>query len=993
VNAAQPAPTEAGPSAAVSFRMRLLLALTGTVAALALAGFVAVRAQTNRQVDLTISRSADRGQRVLAEIERFRRADLARVAARIAGSVRVVAAFDAARDDGDVDAFAEDVRYELTLAEFGNGLVEFSDERGTPVLSLVDGRPISATASDVEKDPAAADDTARSEYRDVGGALYSAQAHSLSLFGRTIGSVRIGFPIDASVAARFGELVDADVCFTSRGACLAATPAVLRSPTLSRRMVEAASARAPVVIDEGTRRLAIVSTRLPGATQAFAVIAVPLTDVLRPFSQIQRVENAAAGGALVLAVVLGVLLSQRLTAPIRTLVAATERVRQGDYTFTVTTAHADEFGALAHAFNQMTTGLLLKERYRSVLDKVVSPEVAVELMKGEIRLGGETRDMSILFADVRGFSALTEGMDPGEVVVMLNEWFDLAADIIQTEGGVVDKYAGDQVMALFGVPLPQEDHARRAVRAAVRIRDLTLSLNARRSELGRPQTSVGIGINSGSAVAGNVGSANRLNYTALGNTVNVASRLCSEAGRDEVLIGESTYAAVGSTVECTPLAPRIMKGLSVASTPYLVQRVLDSPDGGGGRPVLPTLALCLAALIGSASASRAQVLDPPTLSELGVEYKSAGGLVQVKPSLRLALDVFVPGDDGAGLVREGSPFVAGQAQVFVDVFIGRRVFASTELRVDRGQPPAAGSLDARVQQAFIRLTPAPTNALSVQVGKFITPFGSYPARAHTPADSFIRPPLLYDHRTVLQADFVPALAAGLLGWKDRPSFRVTGRPVVWNVPYPVGASVGVGYRGFRATAALLTSAPSADPEDWDRVRTRGASGPTFTGRLSYQFAPELRVGGSYSRGSYSREQVRDALGVVETGRQSQDIRAVDVTFRRGYTAIHGELVFNGWEVFRLAAHPRDVSYYVEGRRTIAMGIFAAVRYGATHFLDVEATPGTRARWDYDMRRWQMAAGYRLGRNSEVRAEYMINRSIGTTDPRDNMLSFQWWLEL
>ena len=145
----------------------------------------------------------------------------------------------------------------------------------------------------------------------------------------------------------------------------------------------------------------------------------------------------------------------------------------------------------------------------------------------------------------------------------------------------------------------------------------------------------------------------------------------------------------------------------------------------------------------------AQVFDAPTLEEMGLRYVSPGGLVQVKPSVRIDLDGFVPQDAPAWHLEDTSPFIAGRASLFVDLFVGRHLFASTELRVDRGQPAKSGSLHGHLQQAFVRLTPAPGTNLHIQGGKFVSPFGGYPGRAHTTADPFIRPPLAYDHRTVI----------------------------------------------------------------------------------------------------------------------------------------------------------------------------------------------------------------------------------------------------
>ena len=265
-----------------------------------------------------------------------------------------------------------------------------------------------------------------------------------------MGSLTIGFVVDDDVASRLSTIVDADVCFAAT-TCLAASPGA-RDAVLAARMIEAARAAAPSYVTRAGRRLALVSTPLPAAGSVAAVIAVPLDDVLTPFERIRRVEVIAAAAALLLALLLGAVLSKQLTAPIRTLVGATERVGRGDYDFRVEVPHRDELGTLAAAFNEMIEGLLLKQRYRSLLDLVVSPDVAAELLKGDLRLGGETRQVTTMFADVRGFTTLTEHLPPEQVIGMLNEWLEVAATVIAEEGGIVDKYVGDGVMAVLGAP-------------------------------------------------------------------------------------------------------------------------------------------------------------------------------------------------------------------------------------------------------------------------------------------------------------------------------------------------------------------------------------------------------------------------------------------------------------------------------------------------------------------------------------------------------------
>ncbi len=223
--------------------------------------------------------------------------------------------------------------------------------------------------------------------------------------------------------------------------------------------------------------------------------------------------------------------------------------------------------------------------------------------------------------------------------------------------------------------------------------------------------------------------------------------------------------------------------------------------------------------------AHAQGFDWPTLEELGVRYVSPDGLVQVKPSVRVEVDGFFPQDAPAWHLEDTSPFIAGRASLFVDLFVGRRLFASTELRVDRGQPARSGPIRGHVQQAFVRFTPAPGTNFHVQGGKFVSPFGGYPGRAHTAADPFIRPPLAYDFRTVMQPVEVPAAPDGVFTWKDRPPFRAAGLPIVWAVPYPVGLTVTAGKGPISGTAGMTTTAPSAEPSDWNTWGTDDPAGP------------------------------------------------------------------------------------------------------------------------------------------------------------------------
>jgi adenylate cyclase len=198
-------------------------------------------------------------------------------------------------------------------------------------------------------------------------------------------------------------------------------------------------------------------------------------------------------------------------------------------------------------------------------------------MKGDVDLGGENRLVTVLFADIRGFTALTEGMEPQAVIGLLNECMEYLSQAIDAEAGVVDKFIGDEVMGVFGAPVTQDDHARRAVAAALRMKDGMAAFNSVREGRGDVPLGIGVGINSGLAVAGNMGSSNRLNYTVVGDVVNLASRLAGQAVAGQILISGATLRLAGEGIIAPPLGGRELKGFSSAVEVYSVEALSPSP--------------------------------------------------------------------------------------------------------------------------------------------------------------------------------------------------------------------------------------------------------------------------------------------------------------------------------------------------------------------------------------------------------------------------------
>jgi class 3 adenylate cyclase len=193
---------------------------------------------------------------------------------------------------------------------------------------------------------------------------------------------------------------------------------------------------------------------------------------------------------------------------------------------------------------------LLAERARATLGTYVSPEVAEQALRSDVvRLGGARQPVAILFTDLRGFTSLSESADPEDLVRDLNEYFEHMVRAIRDEGGVVDKYIGDSIMAVFGAPTPRSDDAARAIRSAVGLQNALAGLNAARTRAGKKPIAHGVGVHYGEVVAGNIGTAERTQYTVIGDAVNVAARLESatkEQGVGVLVSADAIAAAAGA---------------------------------------------------------------------------------------------------------------------------------------------------------------------------------------------------------------------------------------------------------------------------------------------------------------------------------------------------------------------------------------------------------------------------------------------------------------
>jgi adenylate cyclase len=210
---------------------------------------------------------------------------------------------------------------------------------------------------------------------------------------------------------------------------------------------------------------------------------------------------------------------------------------------------------------------------RQAFERYLSPNIVDKILANpdEIHLGGENQTVTILFSDIRGFTRMSEKMEPHAVVELLNEYFSEMTDLIFDSGGTLDKYLGDGIMAVYGAPLPKPDDALRATKTAMEMQRALAALNREWENRGQQPLRIGVGVNTGPVTAGNIGSPKHLDYTVIGDAVNLASRLCSNAAGGQILVSDSTYLLLNGRIPAQRLEPIRVKG---KETPVELHEIL-----------------------------------------------------------------------------------------------------------------------------------------------------------------------------------------------------------------------------------------------------------------------------------------------------------------------------------------------------------------------------------------------------------------------------------
>jgi adenylate cyclase len=230
--------------------------------------------------------------------------------------------------------------------------------------------------------------------------------------------------------------------------------------------------------------------------------------------------------------------------------------------------------AIAIENSSLTDRLRREAVVLSNFQRYFAPNLAQQIasQEGEVQLGGAKRPVVIFFSDIRGFTSMSETMVPDDIARLLTEYFTEMVEIVFKHGGTLDKFMGDAIMALWGAPIAHEDDADRAMQAALEMQELLTELNRKWASEGRQQVNIGIGINFGEVFAGNIGSQQRLEYTVIGDAVNVASRLCSKAMGGDIMVSEPLVRVLKAPPPLEALEPIELKGKAKAVPVYRVKR-------------------------------------------------------------------------------------------------------------------------------------------------------------------------------------------------------------------------------------------------------------------------------------------------------------------------------------------------------------------------------------------------------------------------------------
>jgi adenylate cyclase len=411
-----------------------------------------------------------------------------------------------------------------------------------------------------------------------GYALVTAQP--VRLDGAQVGAIALLTPIRAAYLEFLEPKLNADLSLRVNGKLVATCP--------DHPMPELNARTETVVFKEVGDKVFALKNFRPQQLQrpGLDVEITASRDVTELRAEERRdlyVHVGALGALSLLVLVLALRFASRIGRAVEAISRAARDVKAGKYVTVPVAPTRDELEHLAVDFNAMVQGLEERDRLRETFGRYVTRQVADHLMKGNQSLGGELVPVTVLFSDIRSFTSISETMAPKELLDFLNEYFSAMVESVMRNHGVVDKFIGDAIMAVFGAPRPHPDDPLRAVKAALDMRARLTEINATFKARGLPEIRTGIGLHSGEVIAGNMGHVERMEYTVIGDAVNLASRLegLTKDLRCDVILSQDLLDQVAAHVETEPLRKVKVKG---RDQEVMVHRLIGLKGGAAPAP-------------------------------------------------------------------------------------------------------------------------------------------------------------------------------------------------------------------------------------------------------------------------------------------------------------------------------------------------------------------------------------------------------------------------
>ena len=402
---------------------------------------------------------------------------------------------------------------------------------------------------------------------------------------------------------------------------------------------------------EGTDYAQFLQINTPLTLDGRVVAILMLNKFADPVADAVRMKTmrvtALSVGLFTIGLVLFAFLSARMLQPLKTLTAAAGEVAQGNLDVPLPRPRGgDEVGRLAQSFAGMLEGLRQRDFIRDTFGRYISKEIVDTLLGSPegLKLGGERREITLLVCDLRGFTSLAGRLAPEEVIGILNRYLARVVEILTRYRATVDEFQGDGILAFFGAPLAAPDDAERAVACAMEMQHAVVALNVEQQALGLPALEMGIGINTGEVIVGNIGSEKRTKYGAVGAAINLAYRIESQTVGGQLLLGARTYEVVRDLVDVRGTLSLTLKGLDAPITIYEVAAIRGAyatavPGRGEAPrvPIEPSVAMTCYRLDGKRLVGDAVAGRVRALSSTSVEALVAGALAE-RETVKLVID-------------------------------------------------------------------------------------------------------------------------------------------------------------------------------------------------------------------------------------------------------------------------------------------------------------------------------------------------------------------